>query len=160
MAKIRAEIVETGNPYIKSARIFIAAPVGEIFAVLANPYRHCEFDGSATLQGDVQGPLLLSLGAKFSMGVKIGMKYRTLNTVEEFVTDHIIAWRHFGGHRWRYQLRAVSASESEVVETFDGSFARFPPALKLINAYKNNQVALLKSLVKLKEIVEGEEGSF
>jgi hypothetical protein len=41
-----------------------------------------------------------------------------------------------------------------VTETFDGSTALFPPALKLINAYDNNQKAILMSLVRLKAIAE------
>ena len=42
----------------------------------------------------------------------------------------------------------------EVVETFDGTTARFPAALNLINAYENNQIAILKTLVRLKAYVE------
>jgi hypothetical protein len=41
-----------------------------------------------------------------------------------------------------------------VTETFDGSTALFPPSLKIINAYENNQTAILKSLVRLKAIAE------
>jgi protein-tyrosine-phosphatase len=48
--KTRSEILETGNEQIKSARIVINAPAEKIFAVLANPHRHKEIDGSATIQ--------------------------------------------------------------------------------------------------------------
>jgi hypothetical protein len=41
-----------------------------------------------------------------------------------------------------------------VTETFDGSTALFPPSLKIINAYENNQKAILKSLVQLKKLAE------
>jgi len=43
-----------------------------------------------------------------------------------------------------------------VTETFDGSTAIFPPALNLINAYDNNQTAILKTLVRLKALAEQE----
>ena len=44
-----------------------------------------------------------------------------------------------------------------MTETFDGSTARFPPALALMNAYDNNQKAIVKTLVRLKEIAESDE---
>jgi len=44
--KVLAEILETGNGQIKSARIVINAPAEKIFAILSNPRRHKEIDGS------------------------------------------------------------------------------------------------------------------
>jgi hypothetical protein len=46
-----------------------------------------------------------------------------------------------------------------VTETFDGRTALFPPSLLLINALANNQTAIVKSLVRLKEHVEHQEAS-
>lgn len=150
----RAEIFDTGNPRVKSARILISSPAKVIFDLLANPYRHSDFDGSGTLRGKVTGPERLYLGAKFGMSLKIKVNYRTLNTVVEFEENRLIAWRHIGRHRWRYELREISANQTEVIETFDGTYAAFPPALSWMNAYKNNQVAVAKTLVNLKMLVE------
>jgi hypothetical protein len=154
MEKFRAEVLETGNPRIKSARIAIAAPSRVIFEVLANPYRHADFDGSGTLRGAITGPKRLYLGAKFGMDMKIKVNYRILNTVVEFDEDHLIAWRHFGRHRWRYELQELTLSQTEVTETFDAREALFPPILKLMRAYQKNQIAINKSLVSLKNLVE------
>ena len=63
--RVRAEIFETGDPKIKSARIIINAPAEKIFNLLANPKRHKEIDGSNTIQGNLNGPERLSLGSKF-----------------------------------------------------------------------------------------------
>ena len=52
--KVRAEIFETGNPKIKSARIVIDAPAAKIFDLLANPARHKDIDGSNTIQNNIQ----------------------------------------------------------------------------------------------------------
>ena len=41
-----------------------------------------------------------------------------------------------------------------MTETFDGRTSLFPPGLLLINALANNQVAVAKSLVRLKHVVE------
>jgi hypothetical protein len=50
---IRSEILETGNEQIKSARIVINAPAEKIFAILSNPRRHKEIDGSSTIQENI-----------------------------------------------------------------------------------------------------------
>jgi hypothetical protein len=54
--KVLAEILETGNEQIKSARIVINAPAEKIFAILSNPHRHKEIDGSHTIQENISGP--------------------------------------------------------------------------------------------------------
>ena len=154
MEKLRAEIFDTGDRRRKSARIVIAAPAHVVFELLANPYRHPDFDGSGTLRGDVTGPERLYLGAKFGMNMRIKINYRILNTVVEFDENRLIAWRHFGRHRWRYELLEITPHQTQVTETFDGTDALFPPALRLIGAYEKNQVAIAKTLVRLKRLIE------
>lgn len=151
----RAEIVDTGHPYRRAGTITINAPAAEIFEIIADPYRHPEFDGSGTVREGFSGPRRLSKGATFGMAMRLGLPYRIKNTVEEFDEPSRIAWRHAGRHRWRYELTPIDESTTQVVETFDGSTALFPPALKLMNAYDNNQKAILKSLVRLKQLAEG-----
>jgi uncharacterized protein YndB with AHSA1/START domain len=152
--RVRAEIVQTGNASIKAGRITISAPAERIFDVLADPARHADFDGSGTVEGKVSGPDRLSQGATFGMAMRIKLPYRIKNTVVEFEEPRRIAWRHTGRHRWRYELEPIDATTTVVTETFDGTTAIFPPALKLMNASENNQKAILKTLVRLKEIME------
>ena len=45
MEKVRAELIETGNPQVKSGRIVIALSRSEIFEILATPRMHPKFDG-------------------------------------------------------------------------------------------------------------------
>jgi len=157
----RAEIVDTGSRWARAARITVQAPASTVFDVIADPAQHALIDGSGTVQGTVTGPARLSLGAQFGMSMRIGMPYRIENTVVEFEEGRLIAWQHFNGHRWRYELEPVpgtdeSGAEATVVtETFDGRTARVPASLLLINAYSNNQIAVAKTLVRLKELVEG-----
>jgi hypothetical protein len=73
---IRAEIFDTGNPKIKSARIVIDASAESIFSLLTNPQRHMDFDGSKTIQGNFSGPTKLELGSKFGMQMKLGINHR------------------------------------------------------------------------------------
>ena len=150
----RAEILATGSRWVRSARIVINAPAGQIFDIVANPSEHHRFDGSGMVQGALNGPERLGLGSRFGMGMRYGLPYRTSNTVVEFEEGRRIAWCHFNHHRWRYELEPLDANTTAVTETFDGSTARFPPALLLINAYEGNQVAVAKTLVRLKVLME------
>ena len=156
--KIRSEILETGNPKIKSARIVVDAPPSTIFAILANPKRHKDIDGSATVTASVSGPDVLVLGSKFGMKMRLGITYWIRNTVVEYSKDGLIAWRHFGQWRWRYELRDLGNGKTEVTETFDGSFAPelSQKWLKFRKAYPWTQIAVAKSLVRLKSVSESE----
>jgi uncharacterized protein YndB with AHSA1/START domain len=150
----RAEIVDTGSRWARAARIVIAAPAADVFDVLADPAQHPAFDGSGTVRSMESGPDRLALGSHFGMGMRIKLPYRTDNTVVEFEEGRRIAWCHFNRHRWRYELEPSGQGSTLVTETFDGRTAVFPPALLLIDAYRNNQVAVAKTLVRLKQHVE------
>ena len=156
--KIRSEIFETGNPKIKAARIVVAATPTTIFNILANPHRHKEIDGSQTIRSNISGPERLVLGSKFGMAMRLGINYRIMNKVVEFKENELIAWRHLGRWRWRYELKDLGNGSTEVTETFDGSYA---PALAQLwlnfrKAYPWTQLAVAKSLVRLKEVAENE----
>ena len=156
MEKVRSEILDTGNPKIKSARIVIDATPATIFAILTDPKRHKDIDGSATVTANVSGPDSLVLGSKFGMKMRLGITYWIRNTVVEFKKDELIAWRHLGRWRWRYELVDIGNGSTQVTETFDG---RFAPGLAQIwlnfrRAYPWTQLAVAKSLVRLKSIAE------
>lgn len=154
MDKVRAELIQTGNPQVKSGRIVIDAPRSQIFELLVTPRMHPKFDGSGSVLQELAGPDRLSIGAKFGMRMRIKIPYRITNTCIEFDEGRLISWRHFGRHIWRYELREISASSTEVTETFDArpSISKF--WLRRINAYSNNQTAILKTLVRLKKLAE------
>lgn len=117
-----------------------------IFDLLADPSQHPVIDGSGTVRathGDV--PERLSLGAKFGMSMKLGVPYRISNEVIEFDEPNQIAWRHFGGHVWRYRLRAVDGG-TEVTEEFDWGTAKSPAMLSMMGAPKRNAKAIERTL--------------
>jgi hypothetical protein len=154
--KVRSEILDTGNPKIKSARIIIDARADYIFSILSDPRRHLEFDGTSTITASISGPNELVLGSKFGMKMHLGIDYRILNTVVEYKKNELIAWRHFGRWRWRFELVDLGDGKTQVTETFDGSYA--PEAAQLwLNfrkAYPWTQLAVAKSLVRLKVLAE------
>jgi hypothetical protein len=155
--KIRSEILETGNEQIKSARIVIGASLEKIFAILSNPHRHKEIDGSKTIQENISGPDKLILGSKFGMKMHLGVDYRILNTVVEYEENKLIAWRHIGRWIWRYELVNLGPQTTQVTETFDASRAPLIAKawLSLRKAYPWTQKAVAKTLVQLKSTCEG-----
>lgn len=149
-----AEVVETGSRWRKAARITIAAPAAEIFDVLTDPRRHSEFDGSGTVLSSISGPSRLTMGSRFGMSMHLKLPYTISNEVVELEQDRRIAWCHFFRHRWRYELEPVDGRSTVVTETFDGSTALFPPGLYALNAYENNQKAVVRTLDRLRDLME------
>jgi uncharacterized protein YndB with AHSA1/START domain len=134
----------------------IKAPAGVIFDLLVDPAKHSTFDGSGTVLEARGGSDRLELGMKFGMDMKIGpLPYRISSTVKEFEEDRLIAWAHFGGHRWRYELEPLKGGKStKVTESFDWSTARVPQFIELAGYPKKHPAAMEATLERLAGIVE------
>jgi len=126
----------------------VAAPPAEVFALLADPRRHAEIDGSGTVKGLVQGPERLSLGDRFGMRMRLGVPYVISSEVVELEPNQRIAWRHIGHHIWRYELEPVDGG-TRVTETFDWAHARSPLALELLGIPARNARSIDATLERL-----------
>ncbi len=137
----------------------IEAPPGTVFAILADPRQHARIDGSGTVQDSVSGPDQLSLGSTFGMKMKLGAPYRIKNKVVEFEQDRLIAWKHVGAHRWRYELEPVEGG-TRVTETWD--ISRYPgfakKALKVGGFHERTEQGIPATLKKLKAVAEADAG--
>ncbi len=130
----------------------IPAAADDIFELLAQPSQHSLIDGSGTVQGtQPRTPDRLSAGAKFGMQMRWGLPYKILNEVVEFEEGRRIAWRHFAGHVWRYQLEPLGAQATRVTEQFDPTTARAPRVLRLMRASQRNQRSITQTLQRLDE---------
>lgn len=141
----------------KSARTTIAAPPATVFAILADPRQHPRIDGSGTVRGSLTGPERLELGSEFGMDMKMGAPYRIRNRVVELEEDRLIAWRHQGLHRWRYELTPTADGGTEVVETWD--LSRYPGLVAKafdLALGRKTQAAIEATLVKLKAAAEAD----
>lgn len=137
-----------------SATRVIHAPAERIFALLIDPAMHPKLDGSGSvLAAQPGGPQRLELGTRFGMDMKLGAKYKILNTVVEYEPDRLIAWRHFNGHRWRWRLTPLEDNRTEVTETFDWSTARVPVLISLSLFPKRNLKAIEQTLDRLPALV-------
>ena len=156
MGNIRAQILDVDYPDTAAARITIKASPEKIFNYLADARSHHLFDGSGTVQGSLNAPDRLYLGAKFGMAMKIKVPYRITNTVVEFEENRKITWCHLMKWRWSYELREISTGQVEVTEIFDAH--NIP---KLASWWFNRTTSLgrnakwmAKSLVALKLLCE------
>lgn len=122
--------------------------------MLANPARHQEFDGSDMVQQLRGERSRLTMGSTFGMDMKMGfVPYKITNTVVEFTEDRLIAWSHFGGHRWRYELEPVDGG-TQVTESFDWSYSKAPKLIELVGYPKKHATNIEQSLERLATLTE------
>ena len=121
-----------------SATGIVPATPAAVFDFLRRPANHSELSGDGTVKGSRTGDEELSMDSRFGMKMKVGVPYRVSSKVVEFEQDRLIAWCHFGGHRWRWEL-APAEGGTQVTETFDMSTAKFPPALRLAGYPKRHE---------------------
>jgi uncharacterized protein YndB with AHSA1/START domain len=141
-------------------RVIAAAPEA-IFAVIADPGRHPEFDGSGSVQQVApDAPARLALGAQFGMAMRRGVKYSMLNTVTEFEENRRVAWSpkpasgraaKLVGRIWRYELEPVDGG-TRVRETWDISKEGLRFVIRYTGAGRTRR-DMNKSLERLDKIV-------
>lgn len=132
--------------YVLTVDRVIRASPEAIFDVLSDAAKHALIDGSGMLQGSVeQSPQRLSRGATFGMGMKMVVRYSTVNTVVEFEENRRIAWqtgptgawgRVLAGRIWSYELDPVDQG-TQVHESWDITHDHQRMLLKLGNIYSN-----------------------
>lgn len=137
--------------------VVVDAPAKRIFDLVATPSQHAVLDGSGTVQGAQHGPERLELGSEFGMDMKmLGLPYRMTNRVVEFEEGRLIAWKHVGSHRWRYELRELPEGGTLVTETFD--YSRGQTAFYVLSgAPARNVRGIVRTLERLKAAAEAEE---
>jgi uncharacterized protein YndB with AHSA1/START domain len=132
-----------------SASLTVDAPVEVVFDLLADPATHASIDGTGWVCGAVDTEPLTAPGQVFTMAMHHpdhpDGDYRTANRVEVLDRPRAISWHTgyakddgtlgFGGWLWRYDLRPLSTSSTEVTLSYDWSavpasireYLSFPP---------------------------------
>ena len=132
----------------------MSASAQELFAVLADPHRHGELDGSGTVRDTVHGPQQLAQDARFSVNMKqYGVPYRITSRVTQYVPDRLIEWQHPLGHRWRWEFLPQADGSTLVTETFDYSTVGSvqAKALELFRVPQQNASGIEATLGKLRQ---------
>src|SRR3954471_12856112 len=139
----------------------VNAPAEIVFDVLADPSTHAAIDGTGWVRQPLDGKRLTESGQVFRIAMfhenHPDKDYEMANRVEVFDPPRTIAWQpgqgpndanlEFGGWFWRYDLKPVGQSKTEVTLTYDWSAVPqqtrehigFPPFEKshLDNSLKN-----------------------
>jgi uncharacterized protein YndB with AHSA1/START domain len=112
---------------VETVERVIPAPPGAIFALISDPNRHRDFDGSGTVRQAKRVPERLQLGSTFGMSMHLGIPYSMVSTVVEYEENRRLAWQtrgpgrigaHFAGRIWRYELEPVDGG-TRVRESWD-----------------------------------------
>ncbi len=143
-------IVDSG-PRRVTRRAAVHTDPAQVFAIVADPHRHPELDGSGTVRDiPVTGPDRLSLGATFTVGMKqLGVPYKITSRVTAFEDNRLVEWQHPLGHRWRWEFRETDPGTTEVTETFDYSTAKAPKMLEIFGQPKTNATGITRTLQAL-----------
>jgi hypothetical protein len=145
--------VTANSRFLVSVSKLIPAGRQELFDIIADPAQHPLIDGSGTVKALRPGaPSRLSLGATFSMDMRVVANYRIRNTVIEFDEPALIAWRHFNGHIWRYRL-VEAPGGTEVTEEWDARNARNQLILRLLRYDARNRASMTATLDRLAGLV-------
>jgi uncharacterized protein YndB with AHSA1/START domain len=102
---------------VETVERVIPASAERIFALISDPKRHREIDGSGTVRDSKNVPDKLELGSTFGMSMKVGIPYSMVSTVIEYEENRRLAWQTrppgrlpgklAGGRIWRYELEPV-----------------------------------------------------
>jgi len=142
------------GPQRVARRVLVKAPAAEVFAIVSDPHRHPELDGSGTVRDvDVKGPHHLAVGDKFTVGMKqFGLPYKITSTVTELQEGKVIEWQHPLGHKWRWELVEATPGDdkiTEVTETFDYSTVKVPLVITAFGYDKKNGDGITSTLERL-----------
>ena len=140
------------NQSVSHSRVVEATPE-EVFEILTDPRKHPLIDGSGSVKSTLSAPERLELGSTFGMRMHLLAPYVIRNTVVEYEPNRRIAWRHFGGHRWRYELAPEPDGRTVVTETFDWSTSLFPKGIELLGFPSKNSKAIVATLERLADVV-------
>jgi hypothetical protein len=116
----------------------INAPADTIFGILADPAKHAAIDGTGWVREPVDGHRLTRKGQIFRMAMyhpnaNFPIKtYETANRIVDYAPPLTISWEtghdpagdgnlEFGGWFWRYDLRPIDQSRTQVKLSYDWS---------------------------------------
>ncbi|CAN5785775.1 SRPBCC family protein [soil metagenome] len=151
----------TNSSDVVTVERLIPAPAEAIFALIADPARHREMDGSGTVQGAKGSKERLGLGSQFGMSMKMGLPYSMVNTVIEYEENRRLTWQTrgpgpvgklVGGRIWRYELEPVDGG-TLVRESWDISEEAAVTKMGVKKLASKTEQNMAATLARIEEIV-------
>lgn len=154
--------------WVESVERRIAAPADRLYALVADPVRHKDIDGSGGLVEaiDISSPdRPLGLGDHFGMKMDLRGKYVMTSTVIEAVPGKRFAWQSrphndsvkwrlvFGGRIWRYEFEP-DGDTTLVRESWD--LSEEPLRVIVILGRSAARGVMRRTLDRMAALVEGE----
>lgn len=144
------------GPRQVSRSVEVNAPAAELYAMVADPRRHHEVDGSGTVRTNVTSPTELTVGSRFSTRMKMfGIPYRITSTVTALKPGELVEWRHPFGHHWRWEFESLSPTLTRVTETFDyrdtGAIKDRTDYYQRLGFVKSNTAGIESTLSRLRD---------
>ncbi|WP_380171852.1 polyketide cyclase [Kineococcus sp. DHX-1] len=146
----------------------VRADPAAVFAVLCDPRRHPEIDGSGTVRAAEGSAPVTGTAQTFVMDMdltEVGhpehSAYQTENHVVEFMPDECIAWATARrgqappGVRWSYHLSRGRPGHTLVVHSYDWSRVTDPAVLARVSFPRIPADRLERTLELLATVVEG-----
>lgn len=142
----------------------IDASAQDIFAVLSNPERHTELDGSGFVRSDDRSDRITATGQVFTMnmeGEHMGGEYKTDNHVVGFDENHLLAWKTTPagteppGWQWVWELTPEGNEATHVQLTYDWSAVTDEKILSQVSFPLVSEEQLEESLGNLAAAVAG-----
>jgi hypothetical protein len=141
------------GPRTVARRVEVSASAAQVFALLANPRKLHELDGSGAVRGmPVLGPDRLAVGDSFTVCLQqYGIPYQATSTVTSLEDDKFIEWVDAYGRRWRWELSESDEGTTVVTESLDSSCAVVPLFDQMSGDAEQHADAITMSLRKLAE---------
>ncbi|OBA61160.1 polyketide cyclase [Mycobacterium sp. 1100029.7] len=141
-------MADTDPEGIVSATRVVSASAERIFELIADPSRQPSWDGNNNLAEAAPGQRIRGVGDVFKMTLTNGAVRD--NHVVEFIEGSKIAWRPAEpgkqppGHLWRWELREINATLTNVTHTYD--FTALTDAKRLEKARSTTSEMLRESM--------------
>ena len=153
----------TDEKKITVSRTIDASPQ-EVWAVISNPARHHEIDGSGQIVSDEKSDRVTANGQVFTMNMNaphMGGDYQTDNHVTGYDENRLLAWQTAPagtepkGWEWLYELTPEGPNSTQVQLTYDWSKVTDKELLKKVSFPLISEDALEATLSRLASAVSG-----
>ena len=154
MTQPKVRFLDVPSSVISAETILPGVEPEKVYALVSNPFRHHELDGSGSVQGQISGPEAPGEGETFRQSMRLyGIPYTATSTVYRAEPNRAFGWRRPTGFTWTWEMEPTDEG-TLVREAFDASHASIAGlplagALRMAGAFQRNRRGIATSLSRL-----------